>query len=203
MKARWLAFVIWGAVAASAVFWALRLFVHAPAAPGHTVTVSTAAALRGDLTRLFGADARPALASAAQSPGAESRYQLLGVVASRSQRDGAQGLALIAVDGKPARAYGVGAAVDGETVLQSVSARGAALGPKGGVASIALEIPALPPPATGSLPAALSGAVAPSPVRPGAAAMARPPPPAPPPRTEATEPPQRPDSDARPPQPTQ
>jgi general secretion pathway protein C len=54
MLARLSAFVIWALVAATAVFWGLRLFVRAPAAPTYTVPVGDAAAVRGDLARLLG-----------------------------------------------------------------------------------------------------------------------------------------------------
>ena len=70
-----------------------------------------------------------------------------------------QGVALIAVDGKPAKAFAVGARLDNDLVLQAVSLRTASIGPAQGAASVKLEIPPLPAPATGTLP---SGAVAPS-----------------------------------------
>ncbi len=163
MKVRLVAFVIWAAVAASAMFWALRLGAASPAAPAHTVTVGAATAPRGDLTRLFGAapvSPTGAAQAAAESPLA-SRFRLLGVAAPRQGGD-RTGLALISVDGKPARSYAVGAAVDGDLVLQSVHARGARLGTSGAAPQVTLDIPALPPPATGSLP------LAQAPVLPGA-----------------------------------
>jgi len=155
MKVRLLAFVIWAAVAASAMFWVLRLGASSPAAPAHTVAVGAANAPRGDLTRLFGAaPAREAKGAAVvlESP-LSSRFRLLGVAAPRQGGD-RSGLALIAVDGKPARSYAVGSAVEGELVLQSVHTRGARLGARGAAAQVTLELPALPPPATGSLPPA-------------------------------------------------
>lgn len=158
MRVRLVAFVIWAAVAASAMFWALRLGTSSPAAPLHTVAVGAAAAPRGDLTRLFGAaPVREAGAAAVvvESP-LSSRFRLLGVAAPRQGGD-RNGLALIAVDGKPARSYAVGAAVDGELVLQSVHARGAKLGARGATPQVTLDLPALPPPATGSLPLAQAG----------------------------------------------
>ena len=164
MRVRLVAFVIWAAVAASAMFWALRLSASSPTAPLHTVAVSAAAPPRGDLTRLFGAE--PAAiggeAVAAESP-LSSRFKLLGVAAPRQGGDRI-GLALIAVDGKPARSYAVGATVDGELVLQSVHARGARLGATGAVPQVTLDLPALPLPATGSLPSAAgpAGALAPA-----------------------------------------
>ena len=50
MQARLLAFVIWAAVAASAVFWLLRLWSSSPTAPAHTVAVAPSTPPRGDLT---------------------------------------------------------------------------------------------------------------------------------------------------------
>ena len=109
MALRFIAFVIWAAVAASAMFWALRLGASSPVAPGHTVAVAAAAAPRGDLTRLFGA--APARDAGGPNPIVDtplsSRFRLLGVAAPRQGGD-LTGLALIAVDGKPARSYAVG-----------------------------------------------------------------------------------------------
>lgn len=155
MKVRLIAFVIWAAVAATAMFWILRLGVSSPSAPAHTVAVGPAAAPRGDLTRVFGA-APVAVAAGpnavAQTP-LSSRFKLLGLAAPRQGGD-RNGLALIAVDGKPARAYAVGVAVDGDLLLQSVDPRSARLGVRGAPAQVTLELPALPLPATGSFPLA-------------------------------------------------
>jgi general secretion pathway protein C len=175
MQARLLAFVIWAAVAASAVFWLLRLWSSSPTAPAHTVAVPAAAPPKADLTRVFGAPAAaPASTRAAPvEPALASRFKLLGVAAPRERDDGA-GLALIAVDGKPARGFKVGAVVDGNLVLQAVHPRGAAIGVSGAAPSVSLELPAvpgsslgagrspgLPPPAAWPLPPA--GGMAPSP----------------------------------------
>lgn len=150
MAARWLAFVIWAAVAAMAAAWGLRLFVPARPAPLHTVTADTAVSPRGDLTRLFGVEAPPPPADAPPPP--DARFKLVGVAAPRS--GAGEGYALIAVDGKPARAFRLGAVVDGMTVLQEVRARGATLGPRNGPATVTLEIPPLPQAATGTMPMA-------------------------------------------------
>ena len=157
MKLRLIAFVIWAAVAASAMFWALRLGASSPAAPAHTVAVGAATAPRGDLSRIFGAAlVRDAggVNPIVEAP-LSGRFRLLGVAAPRQGGD-RTGLALIAVDGKPARSYAVGTAVDGDMLLQSVHARGARLGPQGAAPRVTLELPALPPAATGSLPPALA-----------------------------------------------
>jgi general secretion pathway protein C len=188
MAARWLAFVIWAAVAASAVAWALRLGVPSRGAPAYTVPVDTAVSGRADLTRLFGVPTAAPAQQAEALPPADTRFKLVGVVAPRSSFFPGQGLALIAVDGKPARAYRVGAVVDGETVLQEVRPRGASLGPRGAAATVALEIPPLAPPATGTLPApGAAGAPADAGAPPAQPPMqVPPPPPAPPSEGPAT-----------------
>jgi general secretion pathway protein C len=175
MVSRIAAFVIWAAIAASAVFWAMRLWVKPAATPAHATLVSTVSGFNGDLSRLFGPDAAPAgpavASGAPPPPQADARFKLIGVVAPRSTAARAEGLALIATDGKPPKAYRVGTAVDGEMVLQAVHARGASLGLRGQDAQVALELPALPPPATG-VPMA-GGGVPPAP-RPMPAPMSRP-----------------------------
>lgn len=154
---RWASFAVWAAVAASAAFWAMRLFVAGAPVPGHAVAVGAAQSLRGDPLRVLG---RSELAAeVAVVPAAASRFRLLGVMAPRAPKAADEGVALIAVDGRPARAYRVGATVDGELVLQRVRARGAELGARGAaVPSLALEVPALPPPATGVMPGLAGGA---------------------------------------------
>lgn len=153
MLARWWTFGVWALVVASAFFWGLRVFVQAPAAPRDTLVAQPGGDLRGDLTRLFGAEAPPPLpAELVAAPEPDPRFTLVGVVSPRSVAAAREGVALIAIDGNPARAYRVGMVVDGNTVLQSVQARGAQLGPRGGPALMALELPPLPPPATGTLP---------------------------------------------------
>jgi general secretion pathway protein C len=165
MLARVTAFVAWAAVAAVIVFWALKLLVRAPMAPGFTVPVSEATAVRGDLSRLLGRTAS-ALPAAAAAPELASRFKLLGVMAPKlagGESASTAGLALIAVDGKPARAFAPGARIDGELVLQSVSLRTAAIGPSQGDAALTLEVPRLQAAATGTLPPVQSNLGAPPP----------------------------------------
>src|ERR1700712_125327 len=125
MLARFSAFVIWGLVAGTAVFWGLRLFVHAPASPSYAVAVGGSTAVRGDLSRLLGS-ATTTASLAPMAPEASSRFKLLGIVApkySTGSSESAHGVALIAIDGKMPRAYSVGSRLDGDLVLQSVSLR--------------------------------------------------------------------------------
>jgi general secretion pathway protein C len=151
MSARIAAFVIWGMVAASAVFWGLRLMVRPQAAPTYAVAAGDGGSARADLTRLLGAaPVVPVNAPAPTlSPELASRFKLLGVMASKAS---GPGFALIAVDGKLPRAFKVGAALDGNLVLQSVSLRAASIGPAQGETAARLELPPLPAPATGTLP---------------------------------------------------
>jgi general secretion pathway protein C len=163
MFARWSAFFVWALVAASAVAWGLKLFTRALTAPAQTVVAAPAAAAGGDWTRVFGAAPPPsaAVAEAVPPPAPESaRFQLIGVVAPRPAAARSQGVALIAVDGKTPRAYRVGAVIDGDHVLQSVQPRGVAIGPRQGQATVMLELPALPPPATG-IPSSVPGSTPP------------------------------------------
>jgi len=151
MPARLSAFFVWALVAASAVFWGLRLAVTAPSAPPHTLAVSEGAPSRVDLTRLFGAPPVVAVATT-QAPAISARFQLAGVMAPKVP--GEQGIALLAVDGKMPRPYRVGAVIDDNLVLQSVSLRTASIGPAHGAAVAVLEVPPLPVAATGTLPPA-------------------------------------------------
>ena len=145
--------MVWAAVAAVALYWGLKLFVTSPPAPAHTTLAMATPAAGADLSRLLGAEAPP-MVDATPPPVVDARFQLVGVVAPRNTGTAAnrEGVALIVVDGKPAKAYRVGAVVEGNNVLQSVQARGAQLGPRGGAVGVALQ---LPPPAlasTGTLP---------------------------------------------------
>jgi general secretion pathway protein C len=153
MTARLSAFFVWALLAACAVFWGLRIGGSSPVAPAHTVPVGEAALPRVELSRLFGAEP-VAKASEVPEAAASSRFHLIGVVANKVE--GGPGIALIAIDDKPARPFRLGAEIDGDLVLQAVEARGVSIGPRGGAATVRLDLPPLPPAAVGSLPPAVS-----------------------------------------------
>ena len=160
MLARLSAFVIWALVAATAVFWGLRLWTRAAEAPQYTVPVGDVLVARGDLSRLLGATPA-ATAAATATPEAASRFRLIGIMAPKTAAASSQpglGVALIAVDGKPPKAFVVGSALDVNMVLQSVSLRTAAIGPAQGSTAVTLELPPLAAAATGTLPAPGAGA---------------------------------------------
>jgi general secretion pathway protein C len=153
MLLRWVSMCVWALVAASAVFWGLRLFTKATPVPAQT-QVADAGSAHGDLSRVLGVEAPPPVAAAQPEPTADARFTLVGVVSPRGPAAGNGGVALIAVDGKAPKAYKLGAVVEGQNVLQAVSARGVSLGPRGGPALVALNIPPPQPAATGQLPPA-------------------------------------------------
>lgn len=184
---------MWAALAGSLVFWGLRLFARPGAVPPQVQTVAIDQAVRGDVLRLLGAVA-PVGDAVAPPPAAAARFKLVGAVASTGA--GAS-WAVLSVDDLPARVVRLGASVDGQWVLQGVTAKGVSLGPPGAPAQLTLDLPQLPPPATGTLPAAvpvgaspppagavgLPGVVAPQ-FAPGVPPVMQPPPMQPPPQQE-------------------
>jgi general secretion pathway protein C len=137
---RTVTFVLCAALAASAVYWTLRLtqrsakqdLVPAVALPSANAGVDTAS-----VARALGAPVAAA-APAGLSGGAAARFALKGVVA------GAQGgAALIAVDGKPAKPYALGAEVAAGYRLQALGSRHAMLGEsESSKAKVRLDLPA-------------------------------------------------------------
>jgi general secretion pathway protein C len=116
-----LTFLLWGLAAAAAVYWGLKLGAGTPAPAAADVSARPASLPDpAAVARLLGAG--PGV-SAAQAPTLASRFSLLGVAA---QASGA-GVALISVDGKPAKPFRVGSAVDEGLLLQSVEGRTAVL----------------------------------------------------------------------------
>lgn len=130
-------FVLWALVAASAVYWGLKFTARSGGIP--SVPAAARVPAPADpvaVARLLGASP----AAAAQSPVASlaSRFTLVGVVASRSH----VGAALISVDGKAAKPFRVGSAVDDRLLLQSVESRRAILAETtSGPAVVTLELP--------------------------------------------------------------
>jgi general secretion pathway protein C len=148
MSSRLMSLLIWAAVAASAVYLGLRLFVTPTPVPGQAQLAGLGTAAAGDLTRLLGAPPVQPVAVIA-APVQDSRFKLLGVVAARGAGDG--GLALISVDGKPARAVAVDGEVEPGLRVLSVSHRQAELGAARGTPGLILALPALPEASRGRL----------------------------------------------------
>ena len=167
MASRILALLIWAAVAASLAFWGLQWLAPSTAVPANASVVPLENAVRGDMRKLL---AGPPAANPNQpDPSAASvlagRIKLLGVVAPRREGDRG-GLALLSVDGKPARAVRAGASVEGDMMLLAVTQRGAEIGPAAGPAALKLDLPLLPVAATGSLPPPTGFSATPPPANP-------------------------------------
>jgi general secretion pathway protein C len=167
MLSRAAAFLIWALVAATGVFWLLRLTAQGPSIRHATLASPQALPSRAELSRVLGSTPVTATPAAA-SPELSSRFVLTGVMAPKKSSAGAArpqgqgpGLALIAVDGQPAKPYALGAKLDVNLTLLAVTLRSASIGPEGGSPVLTLELPALPPPATGVLPTLSVGRTAP------------------------------------------
>lgn len=141
-------FSLWALAAGSAAFWLLKI-IGISEAPVTAVAIAadTPAVDVQDLARALGPPATPGTTTAtvappppAQDPGA--RMRLLGVVAGRTSG----GVALIAIDGQPARPYRVGSQIDTSHKLTRVATRSATLSPtQPDGQPITLELPSTSP----------------------------------------------------------
>ncbi|WP_165456772.1 type II secretion system protein N [Aquabacterium lacunae] len=153
MLSRFFALLIWAAVALSAAYWGLRWFGKGPGVPPGTTPAMVESALRGDVSRLLSGPVKTVADTTTPAPNAlAGRVQLLGVVAPR-QEDSRAGVALLTIDGKPARAYKVGQTVDGDLVIQKILQKQVQIGRADSPASLTLDLAGLPLASTGSLPA--------------------------------------------------
>jgi general secretion pathway protein C len=135
------AFALAALAAASAVYWGLKWPGQQPNAQGTPLAGQEVPAIDPlALARALGGGFAPTAQAAPVAPVASSRLTLVGVVATSKQ----VGVALISVDGKPARPYRVGATVEEGLVLQSVGPRRAALSASAsGPPSMTIELPLL------------------------------------------------------------
>ena len=147
--------LIWALVAASAAVWGLRLGAQPRPVPPSAAVAVFAPPAGGDLSRLLGQAPPPAPVAAVVAP-AESRFKLLGVVAPRGGQVGT-GLALVAVDGKPARAVGVGHELEPGLRVLRVGHRDVELGAQRGAPAMTLSLPAMAEASRGRLGETMSG----------------------------------------------
>lgn len=140
----WAALVLSALAAGSAVHWGLKW-------PASTAATTPESSMGWPVNGADPAVLARALGAASKGTGtsdvraapvvvsASSRLSLVGVVANAHQG----GAALISVDGKPARPFRVGAQVEGDWRLQSVTPRRAVLAVNaGGTDTVTLELPA-------------------------------------------------------------
>lgn len=128
--------MLWALAAASVVVWGLRWLPRASMAAPTTPQAMPAPDAQA-IARVLGAGST----AAAAAPAAASRFVLLGVLAGKN---GDSGAALIAIDGKSAHTFRIGAAVEGDWVLQSVGPHGVELGVSGAAPSVSLAFPRQP-----------------------------------------------------------
>lgn len=169
----------WAGLGASLVAWGLHLGARGLPVPAEATALGAAAPVAArhaaaDWQRVLGTETAPppaAEAPPAAEPGLEQRLRLVGLAGPRElSRQG--GVVLIAIDGAAPRAFRLGQTVEGRNVVQRVGANTVEIGPPGTPPAARLEMPALPPPATGTLAAAMT---TPAPgMPPTAAALARP-----------------------------
>lgn len=127
---------VWAAVAYSAVGWWLRdAPVSADASPRVASPTPASDTLQSpSVARALGAQATTAPAP----PTLASRFQLVGVL----NAEGGAGVALISVDGKPAKPYPVGKAVAEGLWVQSTQSKRVSLGTStDGPSTLNLELP--------------------------------------------------------------
>ncbi len=128
--------LVWGAVAFSAVTWGLRWSATGNA-PSNATTAAQALPDVDVSAAARSLGAAPVQVAAA--PTLASRFQLQGVMAGGPN----SGAALIAVDGKAAKPFRVGAVVVDGMVLQSAQGRRISLGAAmDGPQTLVLELPA-------------------------------------------------------------
>ena len=129
--------LVWALAAACTLYWGLRLSASAAPSPAVPQAVAQTAADPQLVGRMLGARA----ASPAIQASLASRFILQGVVAGGPFG----GVALIAVDGKPARPFAVGSDVDDGLVLKSTRGRSAVIADSRstGATLLTLEMPLL------------------------------------------------------------
>ena len=154
MSSRWTGFFVWALVAACTAFWAMKIFAATRPVPP-TAQAPQVAAANGPMVRLFGAVAVPTQAEN-KPPPESSRFQLVGVIAPPAGTAQGGGYAIVSLDNQPARTWRVGASIDGNTSLLSVSKRGAEFGPPGGPTAFSLQLPEPAAAETGTLQPAVS-----------------------------------------------
>ena len=166
MASRLLTLGIWAVVLASLVFWGLKVFAPRTGVPAWAQMPARALAMGGELRRLLGTSEKPQ-GDDDEIADASDRFRLLGVVAPRGAGHSPQGVALIAVDNQPPKAWRTGSVIDGDTVLLAVTQRSVQLGPRGGPPTAELTLPD-PSVAVNNAPRAAMNQIArPVPMMPG------------------------------------
>jgi general secretion pathway protein C len=136
-------FLLWALAAGSATFWILQ---NVNASVNDSASPNANPAARASSTQEPSLTPQVALALGAKNPVAPTAAGALVAVQARLQLQGVlavgtkQGTALISVDGKPAKPYRVGSAIEDGLEVTAVTARSASIGTSG-AAAFTLELP--------------------------------------------------------------
>jgi len=153
-------FLLAALAAASAAYWVLKWSAPAATGAAPSAALSFSRAAQTDpqvVARLLGGGQKTVVALVES---AASRFKLMGVVANRAHG----GYALISVDGKPARPYQVGAALNESLVLKSVAPRSAALAASAEApVSFTLDLPVLASTPSSKAAPTVAASIAPAP----------------------------------------
>ncbi|MDI9334123.1 MAG: type II secretion system protein N [Cytophagales bacterium] len=140
---RLITFSIWALVAGSATFWILQnVNVASSKMTGNAgvktsqLSTPTPDNLTPQVATALGAKKVTAPTAASALVATQARLQLQGVVAAGSQ----SGAALISIDGKPAKPYRTGVAIEEGLEVTSIKARSVAIG-SNGTEAFTLELP--------------------------------------------------------------
>ncbi|HEX5783292.1 MAG TPA: type II secretion system protein N [Burkholderiaceae bacterium] len=124
--------LVWGLAGYATLYWGLRLTREADGPVRAPLAVSAPDIDTQAVARALGAGG--SAPAAAPVVDVNVRYVLVGVLAGAATPDG-HGVALIAVEGQKPRPFAVGSVVDGQWVVQRVTARGVTLQPQGASAA--------------------------------------------------------------------
>lgn len=145
MLVRLVTVIVWSAVLASAALWGWRVLAKPVAPPAHVLGLDKTPFQAADLTHLLGAPPAAQAAEVAAEPEAATRFRLSGVAAARARSatgtSTGPGVAVLAFDGRPPRAYQVGDKVGAGYVLQAVGQRSATLAAADGASAFTLNMP--------------------------------------------------------------
>lgn len=159
MVSRLFSFITWALCALGLAYWGMAWMASPLPVPAHALSVGLSDMPKTDPQRLLSLSEQAAAPEESSvSPSAVSqRVQLVGLMAG-TPNHAAAGIALLVVDGKPAKAYRVGQSIDAELVVLSISRQGVNIGVPGDPTGVTLAAQSLPPPNTGILPSINSSA---------------------------------------------
>jgi general secretion pathway protein C len=134
---------LWGIAAGSAAFWSLQqVGTHAGSPPKVLDTTSSELSLQPPTQQValaLGAKEANGATDEGTLAAAQARFQLVGVLAQAAWGH-KQGVALLSVDGKPAKPYRIGVAIEDGFEVTALTPRTVSIGSKG-TAAFTLELP--------------------------------------------------------------